>query len=842
MDVDVDFDTKLGPLVFKHINEKYGNENCSNIITFLRMQPKVIIKDIARCLNIESKEVNDYTSSLPDDLNNEPLNFDNLFKHPEYGKFFEKYPLIKKFCKYYEDLPRSTGQHAAGIGIASVPIKDVSPVILSKDSDTEKMYLSVFEKEDYEHFGLIKFDILKLKNIRQVRDVLIMVNKLNHTNLTEKDIPFDDEKTWNLINETDTKGMFQFGDALGKKVIKQVHPDNIEELSACNAFIRPGASGIDNYVNGKSGLSTVKYDPRIDKILEKTYGSIVFQEQIMALISELIGVSFGKADIYRRALEKPKKGKNAELIKQFNDDVKIKAPERGYDPNVAEQIKNLIIENSGYGFNKCLSGEEKLYGRTLTIKEMFNKKHFGKGYSMKKNNIIKNDVVDVTYSGYLDTYSVITENNCIVRCTLNHKFPTADGIKLLAQLKVGDDIYTHKNNQLQESTIKEIIYYGKEDTYNVEMQHPYHTIVLDNGIVVCNSHAVCYSIVGYQTAWCKANFPEAFYAVMINDCADTEVANFLFEAQKKGIKILPPDVNKSELESSIENGAIRIGFNILKGIGSASIDSIINNRPYKTLEEFLNSGLNKTTIEVLINTNALDNLPLCKDNDIKLNALQIKTLLSKLGETKVATNYAVPMIKIKNDILNTYDFVQERNGTVIIPADCLEELQINLKDCQTTKGKPKGFLAERSNNNSFLNYAFKQHKEEILAIVDNKTNKYLRSLPYLNFPIAEHPLKQMEEEHPHLNTEYIENIADKTLIDICGIIGDKEEKTTKKNTIYYVYDLITPREVIKMTVWGHQNNKYNNVLVKNMGVIIQGEKSYGGITLKQIVSYGKISN
>ena len=183
-----------------------------------------------------------------------------------------------------------------------------------------------------------------------------MINTLYGKNLTEDDIPFDDEKTWDLMSRGDTLGVFQMASNVAIPVLKRVKPKNLEELSAINAFIRPGASGLDEYLEGKNDNTKIrKLDPRIDRHLKSTYGAIVYQEQIMFLISELMGISFGQADLYRRALEKPNKGKNVQVVADFNNNVVKKAQERGIDPKVADLVRQLIIDNSGYGFNKSHS-------------------------------------------------------------------------------------------------------------------------------------------------------------------------------------------------------------------------------------------------------------------------------------------------------------------------------------------------------------------------------------------------------------------------------------------------------------------------------------------------------
>lgn len=178
------------------------------------------------------------------------------------------------------------------------------------------------------------------------------INKVYNTNMTLEDIPLDDKKTWDAFCNFNTQGVFQFSSNVAQPVLLKIKPRNIEELAAANAFIRPGASGLDWYIEGKDNKDKIKkFDPRLDEILAPTYGAIVFQEQIMGLISKLMGISFGKADIYRRALEKMHKPKNKKIVEEFNNNVIDKAVELGYSKEVAEEIRKLIIENSGYGFN-----------------------------------------------------------------------------------------------------------------------------------------------------------------------------------------------------------------------------------------------------------------------------------------------------------------------------------------------------------------------------------------------------------------------------------------------------------------------------------------------------------
>nr|DAS55986.1 MAG TPA: DNA polymerase III, alpha subunit [Caudoviricetes sp.] len=171
-----------------------------------------------------------------------------------------------------------------------------------------------------------------------------------------KDIPLDDDKTWDLICSCDTAGIFQMESDVGKGVIRQVKPRNMEELSAVNAFVRPGTSGLENYCEAKiDPTRIVKYHPIIDKILAPTYGGIIYQETIMSLIAKMMDISFGKADIYRRALEKPNKKGNVELVEEFKKECVPRAVKIGVSKEAAEKIQQAILDNAGYLFNKSHS-------------------------------------------------------------------------------------------------------------------------------------------------------------------------------------------------------------------------------------------------------------------------------------------------------------------------------------------------------------------------------------------------------------------------------------------------------------------------------------------------------
>lgn len=393
----------------------------------------------------------------------------------------------------------------------------------------------------------------------------------------------------------------------------------------------------------------------------------------MGLISELMGISFGQADIYRRALEKMHKPANKEKVDYFNNNVVSIAMKRGFTQEAAEFVRKMIIDNSGYAFNKCISGREKIkladnQQESLTIAEMYKikndinyaikhnklslrkkyKKSFGKALSLCEDNRLRwNNIKDIYYSGIKDVYKVTLENGNTVECTMNHSFPTPNGKKMLIELSVGDVLYTNAGHEKQYEhckttsyekglltelvKIKSIEYVCTEDVYDVEMDGPNHNLLLEGNIVVSNSHAVCYSYISYYTAWIKVHYPLIFHKTMLNGNLDA-IGDFLDLAREDDVRILPPSIKHSQLITTIENEAdksLRIGFNTVNGVGAKAVESIVANRPYDTINDFFeknnSKATNKKVIEALIDIGAFDDMGIKVDEQYVFQS-QMETL------------------------------------------------------------------------------------------------------------------------------------------------------------------------------------------------------------------------
>lgn len=353
-DIDSDFCEERGPEVFEYLSRKYGKEKFANIIAFSMLQPKAVFKDVCRVFDIPIALVNHISKFIPAKVDK----FEELLSVSEVKEFFDKYPDIYKHCEKLYGTPRHASQHAAGCIILPFPVTDLMPTQnatpIAKTGYVPQ--LAQLSKEEVEEIGAVKDDILKLAEATRLQKCVQMVNELYDANLDLDNVDLDDKETWDLICKLDLTGVFQMDKGAGADVIAKIQPRNIEELSLVNAFIRPGTSGLDEYCAAKKDPSKVrKFAPVFDEILKVSNGGITYQEQTMQLISCMMGISFGKADIYRRALEKPKKKGNVELVKEFEEQCVERGVERGIDRAACEAIKKEIMDNCAYLFNKSHS-------------------------------------------------------------------------------------------------------------------------------------------------------------------------------------------------------------------------------------------------------------------------------------------------------------------------------------------------------------------------------------------------------------------------------------------------------------------------------------------------------
>jgi DNA polymerase-3 subunit alpha len=401
-DFDVDFCQNRRDEVIQYVRGKYGQDNVGQIITFGSLKARSVIRDVVRVMGLPFAEGDRIAKLVPDPVQGKtpPLKelvfgSDKLPAEPRLRELYDKPTVISQWvddkgvqnevttkdlldiAMSLEGLNRQAGLHAAGVVIADKPLWEYVPAY--KD-DKSEMLVSQFAKEEVEAAGLVKFDFLGLKTLTVIDDALRMV-KRNHPQMKDfaaSDIPIDDPAVYELISRGDTGGVFQMESSGFTEMVVKMKPSRFEDVIAAGALYRPGPldqkledgrTMVDVYIDRKHGREKVQYPhPSLEKVLEPTYGVIVYQEQVMQISQVLAGYSLGQADLLRRAMGK----KKAEVMAKERVGFLAGAVANGVDEKVAGGIFDLMEKFAAYGFNKSHSAA---YG-LLTVQTAWLKAHY----------------------------------------------------------------------------------------------------------------------------------------------------------------------------------------------------------------------------------------------------------------------------------------------------------------------------------------------------------------------------------------------------------------------------------------------------------------------------------
>ncbi len=491
-DLDIDMSDAGRERVIDYVRGKYGADRVSQIITFGTMKAKLVLKDVARALDMPLAEANRITKMIPNDPK---MTLEKALEINELKTTIDTNPQAKRLydmARKLEGLKRHTGIHAAGVLITRDPVSEYVPLARgAKESITTQ-----FEGEPCSNLGLLKMDFLGLRTLTVIDNAEKMIRERHDPNFDINQISLDDKKTYDMLSACKTLGIFQLESGGMRDLIKKIQPTQFSDLSALVALYRPGPmeSGMmDMFVRRKNGQEKITYEtPLLEEVLKDTYGCMVYQEQIMQISKLLGGFTPGEADTLRKAMGKKKIEVMEKFGKKFVEGCKVnKIPEK-----VASHIYEQMKAFAGYGFNK--------------------------------------------------------------------------------------------------------------------------------------SHSYAYALVTYQTAYLKANYPIEFMcSALTNEIGhnaigaedkENKIVTYLEEARKMGFETLPPDVNKSQPEFSVEQKDdkeyIRYALEAIKNAGTEGCISIVNERekdgPYTSLENLCSRidlfQANKKTIESLTKAGALDSL------------------------------------------------------------------------------------------------------------------------------------------------------------------------------------------------------------------------------------------
>ncbi|MCP3741175.1 DNA polymerase III subunit alpha [Rossellomorea sp. BNER] len=475
-DIDIDFPDNRRDDVIEYVANKYGSLHVAQIITFGTLAAKAAIRDTARAFGFNSKELELLSKLIPSRVG---ISLKEAYQESEdFRKFIAESDHHRKLfhtARTIEGLPRHTSTHAAGVIISEKPL--VNHIAIQ--SGQGSTHLTQSPMEDLEEIGLLKMDFLGLRNLTILDRIVTSIQKAVNTRFNLKDIPIHDEKTFELLSQGKTEGVFQLESNGMKNVLTKLRPSTFEDIVAVNALFRPGPmENIPLFIDRKHGHEEIRYPhPDLKPILDYTYGVIVYQEQIMQIASTMAGFSLGEADLLRRAVGKKKK----EILDKERQHFVEGAVARGYSPETAAEVYNLIVKFANYGFNR--------------------------------------------------------------------------------------------------------------------------------------SHAVAYSMIAYQLAYLKANYPEYFLAALLTSVIGNEdkVAQYIREAKQFNIEILPPSINKSQFFFKVEKNGLRYSIGAIKGIGASALREILkarNEKPFQDLFDFClrvsTKAVNRKTMESLVFSGAFD--------------------------------------------------------------------------------------------------------------------------------------------------------------------------------------------------------------------------------------------
>ncbi|MDR1498972.1 MAG: DNA polymerase III subunit alpha [Rickettsiales bacterium] len=347
-DFDIDFCQRGRERSIEYVQSKYGKDMVAQIITFGKLQSKAVVRDVGRVLGMGYNDVDKISKVIPFSASlEEALELDEDLrlkrqKDAEVGKLFD-------IAIQLEGLNRHSSVHAAGIVIGDKPLEQICPLYFD---DSAVMPVAQYDKHYCEEVGLVKFDFLGLKTLTVIKDAVDFIKYLRNIDVDIENVRLDDKKTFELIKNADTLAVFQIesGGMLG--MLKQIKPDNIEDIIALISLYRPGPmDSIPIYIRRKHGFESVQYmHPKMEPILKDTYGIIIYQEQVMNIAKTLAGYTLGGADILRRAMGKKIK---EEMDEQRSVFVEGCRKHNDIDEKISNEIFDLLAKFAEYGFNKA---------------------------------------------------------------------------------------------------------------------------------------------------------------------------------------------------------------------------------------------------------------------------------------------------------------------------------------------------------------------------------------------------------------------------------------------------------------------------------------------------------
>ena len=665
-DFDVDFDYEKRQEVIDYVAKKYGHDNVSQIITFGTMSARMVIRDVARVLDFSYAEADKLAKMIPNDLH---ITIKKAMEvNRELNDIYESDERVKELLDIamgLEGLPRQASTHACGIIIAKEPVVNYVPLYARDDIISTQYIMTTLEE-----LGLLKMDFLGLRTLTVIRYCKELV-KNNRGIDVEFDSEMNDPLVFKKWQDGESVGIFQFESQGMTNFMKELKPDCLEDIIAGVSLYRPGPMDqIPRYIANKKDMEHAVYThDSLKPILAVTYGCMVYQEQVMKIVTDLAGYSLGRSDLVRRAMGKKK--------------LDVMAKER-----------------------------------------------------------------EIFVNGKLDENGNVEIPGCV-----------RNGIDEVSANKIFDEM-------------SEFAKYA----FN-------------------KSHAACYAVVAYQTAYLKTYYPAEFMAAMLNSFLGNldKIPMYVDECRKIGVEILKPDINKSFTKFTVEGNKIRFGLGSIKNVGIAAVDSITSERSKNGdfvdfgdfCERIYGESVNKKCIESLIKAGAFD-------------------IIGKTRSTLIASF---------ETILDTVEYSKSKGN----------ENQVSMFDLYTDDDVLQKIKYEYI---ELPEYDYK----EFLSIEKEMLGIYISGHPLENY-------KKLISEKTDFNSLIVQKfynqenddneeiIEDNKMVKIAGIITAVKKKYTKNNKIMAFVTIEDLYGSLEMVVFDSAYSRFSNLLYDENLILVNARVS-----------------
>jgi DNA polymerase-3 subunit alpha len=353
-DIDLDFQDERRDEVIRYAAQKYGAECVAQIITFGTFGARASIRDVGRALGMPYGNVDRVARLVPTGPN---VTLEQALEdNRELGELYRQDEGVRQLvdnARGLEGIRRHASTHAAGVVISKEPLTCYVPLQRPTRAGEEAIAMTQFPMEAIAQIGLLKLDILGLANLTILEKTVELIARTRGINISLKELPLDDTKTFELLSAGDTTGVFQLEGAGMRRFVKELKPSCFSDIAAMIALYRPGPmQHIPVFIKAKQGLEPIQYPhPALSQILKETYGVIIYQDQVLLIVQAFAGYSLGEADIFRKAMGK----KISEVMKKERKKFIAGATERGFSEELAREVFELIEPFAGYAFNKAHS-------------------------------------------------------------------------------------------------------------------------------------------------------------------------------------------------------------------------------------------------------------------------------------------------------------------------------------------------------------------------------------------------------------------------------------------------------------------------------------------------------